>query len=163
VDDKAKGESGGHGWRNAIITGVVTLASGLILFAATKPGGFLNPTPPPTPPPPQSPIAMGGSIVSADMTIVKPCCTFTVKVHLTGLQGSQSPMTWVLINADSGAVIGKPEQVPSPFGAEAQDDTASESVRIPVLPVGRWYVQFVLYNHSGVELDRRNTAAFAPR
>lgn len=145
-----EGKSGLWGWVAGLSALVV---GGLIVFLLTKPGGALNPNPPASPTPAPT---LAGHITKVDLSVTRPCCTYSVQAHIQGYQGQQCPMTYIVIDARTGAE-GAP-QTPMSFVPNSSDDTGSADISVPLNAAGVYYLRFLLYDPNHNELDRQQTS-----
>jgi hypothetical protein len=116
-----------------------------------------SPSPPaPAPPPAAGAASMGGEITDVQSTVDDPCCTFSVKVALTGFDGQDCALTSTLVAADGSQTDGD-ELTLTP---EADSDSARVDVAVSAQAAGTYSVRFVLRDPDGTELERFTTEPF---
>jgi len=99
---------------------------------------------------------MKGDIPSVKDAGGDSCCTFTVRVELTGFKGRDCELTATLVDADGAETPGETTMLT----VEADTDRGSADVLVPATETGTYSVRFVLRNPDGGELDRSETQPF---
>ena len=100
---------------------------------------------------------MAGEIVDVQSSVDDPCCTFSVKVSLTGFNGQDCTLTSTLVNTDDGSETDGDELTLTP---EADTDSARVDVAVYAEAAGTYSVRFVLLDPDGTELERFVTEPF---
>ena len=99
---------------------------------------------------------MGGDISDVQSTVEDPCCTFSVKISLTGFKGKDCTLAATLIDAEGSETPGEEHQVT----AEADTDSGRIDAAVFVPGPGTYRVRFVLRDPDGTELERFTTDPF---
>jgi hypothetical protein len=139
----------------AVVTGIVaTIVGSVVVFMLTREGGPLNPPKPTTTTRPSIAEAppLAGEITDVQLSRGRPCCTYSVQVHLLGFKSQPCMVKTTIIDAASGNQ-GRPGTGPS-FVPESNDDQATQEITVPIPRSGNFMVRFILYDPKGVELDR---------
>lgn len=136
----AAGEKGSGLWK--WVGGVVAaILAGVLVFILTHPGGPLNPV---TPSPPA---AIGAAIDNVQLSTGTPCCKFSVEVTITGFKGQKCLLSYIEIDASTGAQ--GTEQNAMTLTPEADTDQARGTVYAPITRAGTFVVRFILYDPKG--------------
>jgi hypothetical protein len=107
---------------------------------------------------------MAGGITDMQMSVQKPCCTFSVQVRLTGFSGERCRLRWVAYYYNGGTDAYAGGEHPGKQGIEvipeANDDQARFEASVPLNIAGQYRVRFFLYDPDNVELDRVDSSVF---
>jgi hypothetical protein len=98
--------------------------------------------------------AMVGDIVDIQPAGRYPCCTFSVRIHLSGFNGQDCLLRATLINTTDGSETRGDALI---FTPEADAYQTRANVSVSAADAGTYTPRFILYDSGGVELDRRET------
>ena len=116
--------------------------------------GVINPPPPPEPPP------MDGHINTIQYLPTDSCCEFAVNFTLKGFKGQTSHWQAAVTDLDANTTTD-PMDLNATSEAQANEDTATFELNVPITGHGDFLVWFILLDPKGTELDRKSSADFS--
>jgi hypothetical protein len=123
----------------------------LLVLVFTK---KINPPQPPEPPP------IAGKINSIQYVPSNSCCEFAVNFTLKGFKGQKAHWEAAVTDRDANTTSDLVD-LHATSEAQANEDTATFELPVPIGRSGDFSVSFILLDPKGTELDRESSDDFS--
>ena len=133
------------------VAGIAAAVIGPLLVLVLT--GVINPPKPPEPPP------MDGHINTIQYVPTNSCCEFAVNFTLKGFKGQKAHWEAAVTDLDANTT-SDPMDLNATSEAQANEDTATFELTVPINGHGDFFVWFILMDPKGTQLDRKSSDDF---